>query len=99
MVPTAQGRVKLQRSRRIRRGNRLGRWRSAADSNPTGVSLLIKRFSVSLDPLLAGLLLAGLIGLCAGLLGAVRRSPALMVVAGFLVLGATSFAVTALALA
>ena len=51
------------------------------------------------DPFLSVLLVFGLLGLLMGLVGAFKRSAPLLVLSGFLVLGATSFAVTALALA
>lgn len=54
---------------------------------------------MALDPFLSTLFVIGLIGFAAGVQGALRRSPALLVTAGFLVLGATSFALTAIVLA
>jgi hypothetical protein len=51
------------------------------------------------DTFLSVLIAFGLLGLLMGIIGAVKRSGPLLVLSGFLVLGATSFAVTALALA
>lgn len=51
------------------------------------------------DALLPVLMLLAVVGLAAGVMGAYRRSTALMVFSGFLVLSATGFALTALVLA
>lgn len=51
------------------------------------------------DTFLSALIAFGLLGLVTALIGAVKRSTLMLVFAGFLVLGATSFALTALVLA
>jgi hypothetical protein len=99
MVGTALGPVKFQRPG-------CGRGRESAGL-PREVGRLLsyqshfplRRSNVAPALFVPVLACIGVLGLLAGMIGAFRRSPLLMVTAGFLVVSSVTFAVTTLALA